>query len=162
MSKIELKKATIEDIPALITIENKLTNLRTFSAMTSEKEWQDEFSNGNVTVYLVLKDGIIVGDASYEKKPDGSFYLSGLAIDPQFQRQGIGREVMNSIMDELKDIKVIKLLTHPENSVAVKLYLSFGFVIKSRKENYFGDGEPRIEMIKENSDKEIPAGSLLK
>ena len=150
MANIILKKATIKDIPVLLAIENKLANLKTFSAMTSEKEWQDEFSKDNVVIYLILKDEIVVGDSSYERKPDGSVYLSGLAIDPQFQKQGIGREVMRLTMEELNNVKTIRLMTHPENSGAIKLYLSFGFVIKSWKDNYYGDGEPRIEMIKEN------------
>ena len=148
--KIYLQKATIEDIPTLISIENKLVGIKTVSTITTEKGWLDEFKNINGKIYLILKDGVVVGDTSYERKPDGSAYLSGLVIEPQFQGQGIGKEVMRLTMEDLKDVKIITLMTHPENKVAINLYLSFGFVIKGRKENYFGDGEPRIEMIKES------------
>lgn len=148
--EIFLKKATLKDIPDLVAVEKKLTNLKTFSAMATEKEWQDEFKKDNAIIYLIIKDDKVIGDTSYEKNPDGSVYLSGLAIDPEFQGQGIGREVMNQIMKELAGAKKIMLMTHPENTAAVKLYSSFGFVTGARKENYFGDGEPRIEMILEN------------
>jgi len=150
MENIILQKATVENIPELLAIEEKLTNLKTYSAMTTAKEWQDEFDNKNVTIYLVLKDKDIVGNVSYEKKPDGAAYISGLGLYPEFQGQGIGRKVIELIMEDLKDVKTIKLATHPENSKAIKIYLSFGFVIKAWKDNYFGDGEPRIEMVKEN------------
>ena len=33
------------------------------------------------------------------------------------------------------------------NGPARKLYESFGFVISQELENYFGDGEPRLEMV---------------
>lgn len=145
--KIVLKKATIKDIPELVAVEKKLTGLKTFSAMATEKEWQDEFKKDNFTIYLIMNDGKVVGNVSYEKNPDGSVYLSGFAIDPEFQGKGIGRQVMNQIMEELASAKKITLMTHPENTAAVKLYSSFGFVVRSRKENYFGDGEPRIEMV---------------
>ncbi len=148
-NKIYLQKATEKDIPTLLSIEKKLVGIKTVSAITTEKEWLNEFNNKNETIYLIFRDGVVVGDTSYEKKPDGSVYLSGLVIDPQFHGQGIGRRTMEIIMEELKDVKIFKLVTHPENNIAIKLYQSFGFVIKSRIENYFGDNEPRIEMVKE-------------
>jgi ribosomal protein S18 acetylase RimI-like enzyme len=151
MTDIIIKKAEIKDIPALLAIENKSTGLKTFSAMTTEKEWLSELSNENVTIYLILKDNAVVGDTSYEKMPDGSFHVTGLVIEPQYQKQGIGRQAMKMILDELKDAKRIELVTHPENAPAIKIYTSFGFKIKERIENYFGDGEPRIRLVKENN-----------
>ncbi len=151
MAEIIFKKATIKDIPVLIEIEKKLIGIKNYSAEITEKGWEEVFNKNNAVVYLILRDGKIVGDASYEIKPDGVAYISGLAIDPQFQKQGIGREATRLLLEELKNMKRIELVTHPENSGALKIYLSFGFVIKEQKENYFGDGEPRIELVKENS-----------
>ena len=56
---------------------------------------------------------------------------------------------MKFILEELSDAKTIELATHPKNEAAIKLYASFGFIVTSQKENYFGDNEPRIIMIKE-------------
>jgi ribosomal protein S18 acetylase RimI-like enzyme len=153
MSKINLKRATIKDIPELIAVEEKLTNLKTYSASISAKEWADELNKKETTVYLIFNRKKVVGNASYDRKSDDLVYISGLTIDPQFHNQGIGKEAMAIILEELKNVKTIKLVTHPENSAAIKIYLSFGFVIKSWKENYFGDGEPRIELIKEQAGK---------
>lgn len=110
--------------------------------MLEESEWVEAFDNG--PIYLIEKDGIVVGNISYEKKSDDHVYISGLAIDSRFQNQGIAREVLGQILESLKDIERIDLVTHPENTVALKLYQSLGFVIESRKENYYGDGEPRL------------------
>ncbi len=148
--KIRFQKATVKDIPKLISIEQKVAGLKIYSAMTKEKEWEEEIGKDNATVYLVMKDNVAVGDISYEKRNDGA-YISGLVVGPQFQGMGIGREIMRRIMEELKDVKKIELVTHPENGVAIKLYTSFGFAVKERKENYFGDGEPRIVLVKEQN-----------
>ncbi len=145
--KIRLQKATAQDIPKLLLIENSVANTKIYSAMTSEDEWKVEFKKEGAVVCLILKDDVVVGDASYEKRDDGA-YISGLVVEPQFQDMGIGRQTMELILEELKDVKTIELVTHPENEVAIKLYLSLGFIITSRKENYFGDGEPRIVMVK--------------
>ena len=144
---ISLKRATIQDIPALLSIEKSVAGTKIYSPMLEESEWIEEFDNG--PIYLIEKDGIVVGNISYEKKSDDRVYISGLAIDSHFQNQGIAREVLGQILESLKDIKRIDLMTHPENTVALKLYQSLGFVIESRKENYYGDGEPRLVLALE-------------
>ena len=147
--KISLKKATAEDIPALLSVENSVTGSKIYSAMTDKKEWYDEFKKDGSATYLILKDDTVAGDASYERRSDGSAYIGGLVIMPEFQRQGIGRQALGLILNDLKDVKFIELVTHPENHSAIKLYESFGFVVESEIKNYYGDGEPRIRMILE-------------
>src|SRR3989344_8281589 len=150
MPTTHLRKATIEDIPLLIAVEKKLVGLKIYSAQVDEKEWEEVLSKKNEVIYLILLDGEVVGNISYERKLNETAYIDGFAIDPKFQKQGIGRQALKMVIDELADAKRIELVTHPENTVAIKLYLSFGFAIKSRIENYFGDDEPRIELVKEN------------
>lgn len=54
---------------------------------------------------------------------------------------------MNKILDDLEDVKRIDLVTRPQNSRAFMLYLLLGFAAESWKDNYFGDGEPRLVHI---------------
>ncbi|MEK7629438.1 MAG: GNAT family N-acetyltransferase [Patescibacteria group bacterium] len=142
---INLNKASSEDIPKLLEIERSAAGIKTYSAMLDENEWRNEIQNN--TVYIIENEGKMVGSISYERKSDDHVYISGLVINPSFQNQGIARQVMNVILKELKDIKRIDLVTHPDNSPALKLYQSLGFVIESRQENYFGDGEPRLILV---------------
>jgi len=97
-------------------------------------------------VYLIEKNGEVVGNVSYERKSPDRVYISGLVVGSRFQGQGIGQAAMVKILEELKGTKRIELATHPDNKAAIALYESLGFVIESRKENYFGDGEPRLIM----------------
>lgn len=100
-------------------------------------------------VYFIILDNEIVGSVIYENKSEDHAYISGLVIDQKYQGQGLARKAMELIMEELKDKKRIDLVTHPENDKAINLYKSLGFIIGETKENYFGDGEPRIVMVKE-------------
>ena len=83
-------------------------------------------------------------------KDENHAYISGLAVAKEFQRQGIAKKAMQMILEKVKDIKLVDLLTHPENKKAIGLYESLGFKkIGEPMENYFGDGEPRIKMVLE-------------
>ena len=84
----------------------------------------------------------------YEKNDNGNIYIGGLVVSPRFQGQGIAREAMIIVLEKFKDVKRIDLVTHPDNIGAVNLYQSLGFIAESRKENYYGDGEPRIVMAR--------------
>jgi ribosomal-protein-alanine N-acetyltransferase len=79
------------------------------------------------------------------KGPDHA-YIDGILVKPSHQGRGLGRAATVKLLEELKDIPLVDLVTHPDNERAIKLYESLGFVVGERKENYFGDGEPRIVM----------------
>ncbi len=142
---IHLKKAEISDISALLEIEKSVAGTKIYSPMLTESEWLEEFKKG--VIYLIQKDGVAVGSISYEKKGEDNAHISGLAVDPKFQGQGIAKEALTQLLQELKDMKRIDLVTHPDNVKALKLYESLGFKVESRKENYFGDGEPRVVLV---------------
>lgn len=142
-------KATPEDIPVLLEIEESVSGVSTYSPMLDADEWVEEIQKENV--YLIKKDGIVVGNISYERSGDSHVYISGLVISPAFQGQGIARESLKKLLNDLGGIQKIDLVTHPENHKALELYQSLGFVIESRKEDYYGDGEPRLVLSLENT-----------
>ncbi|TSC75402.1 MAG: putative acetyltransferase [Parcubacteria group bacterium Gr01-1014_33] len=141
IQNISLRRATRDDIGVLIALEKTAAH-KTYAAMTDEQEWQTEMEKG--TIYLIQKGDITVGNISFQIKESDHAYLSGLMILSDYQGQGIAREAMTQVMEELKDIKRVDLVTHPHNTPAIMLYLSLGFKVESWKDNYFGDGEPRI------------------
>lgn len=62
-------------------------------------------------------------------------------------KAGIGRAVLEQILSEFQYVKRIDLVTHPENP-ALGLYQSLGFAVEERKENFYGDGEPRLVLAR--------------
>jgi ribosomal protein S18 acetylase RimI-like enzyme len=144
--EINLRKAGVEDVDKFIDLEKLADGTRIYSAMTDRKEATDEITKN--TVYLIEKDGDIIGDVSYEIRDGKTAYISGLMISPRFQGHGIGGQAMKMVLEELKDMEKIELVTHPRNIKALILYLSLGFEIEGWKDNYFGDGEPRVSLGK--------------
>lgn len=56
---------------------------------------------------------------------------------------------MKQFMVKIPNVSKVWLVTHPDNAAAIGLYESLGFKITERKENYFGNGTPRVIMVKE-------------
>ena len=138
---LNYRKASIDDIPLLIALEKKIQRVRTYSGTFNVEEWIEELKVG--VVYIVEKDGVPVGDVMYEMKSPYHAYIDTI---PEYQGQGIAQQVMKYVLNEIGEVERVDLVTHPENIRAIRLYESLGFKVESRKENYFGDGEPRLVM----------------
>lgn len=143
---MKLIRATIKDIQILLEIEKTTIGLKVYSGYFNEKEVEEYVKNS--IVYLIKNNDDIVGSISYDVIDSDHADISGLVIKSEFQKRGFARKAMELLFEKLKDFKKLTLCVHPNNH-ALKLYESFGFIQESRKENYFGDGEPRLIMIKE-------------
>jgi len=142
-NKITLEQATSADIKKCLEIE-KGNGSKTYVFLADAAEVEEEMAKG--PFYLIKKDSEIVGLVSYYMEKEDRAYISGLSVDLKYKGQGIGRKALEQVLSELENVPVVWLVTHPENAGAVHLYESLGFKITGRKENYFGDGEPRIEL----------------
>lgn len=148
---ISFRKITIDDVDDFLALERTVDGSIIYSAMTDRQDAIEEIAKN--TVYFIEKDNNIVGNMSYEIKGLKIAYISGLMVSPQFQGQGIGKQAMVAMLKELKDLgmETIELVTHPRNIKALMIYLSLGFELSGWEDNYFGDGEPRVKMIKRQS-----------
>jgi ribosomal-protein-alanine N-acetyltransferase len=142
MNSFQLRVATLEDVLILLEIEKSVSGSNIYSPMLRESEWREALKKD--IIYLIKSDADIIGSLSYEKKNDNHVYISGLVIKPAFQGKGFGRQVLVELLEQIKHIQRIDLVTHPDNQVALSMYRSLGFIVESRKENYYGDGEPRL------------------
>jgi ribosomal protein S18 acetylase RimI-like enzyme len=147
---ITLERATPADLETYLALERSVSNPVTYPAATDAAEALDEMKK-NHRNYFIKKDGQIVGNVTYEMKGDNHASITGLMVVPHYQNQGIGREALKIVLDELKEIKRIDVATHPDNTNALALYQSLGFHTESKEENYWGDdGQPRLILAKEN------------
>ncbi len=120
---------------------------RFFLTYNSEQEMKDYLQK--CKVFFVIKDNHPIGTVAYSFKEPGHIYVDGLAILPKYAGKGYGTEAMKWLLDQIKDAEKINLVVHPHNSGAICIYLKVGFQIVGWKDNYFGDGEPRLELIKQ-------------
>lgn len=145
MNDILLERATEQDIETLLRLGKDAAS-KTYAAILDKEQMLKELADD--FIYLIKKDNVIVGMVDYKLMESNKAYLSELVIDKPFQGQGIAKRALQQVLDLLPEVKQFELYTHPENVAAIKTYLSLGFIIKSWKENYYGDGEPRIGMTR--------------
>lgn len=93
-------------------------------------------------VYLAYENKILVGLFAY-KHDKNDIEVKQVIVLPQYQRKGFGKKIVKKLMELVKGNKVY-LHTHPKNTAAIIIYLKNGFEITVWKDNYYGDGEPRL------------------
>lgn len=131
MKEISLIKAVLseEDINTFVLIQNSVYHPKTFKmgGVTRQKAI-DRFQDAEV---LFIKEGSdTIGTLEYEFGAGDYVYIKSIAIIPEFQSMGIGRQALLLLFNnELKFISKIGLNTHPENK-ALGLYQSMDFVIE--------------------------------
>lgn len=139
-------RATLADADRLAAHEQRVADPRLYGPPLDRDACAREIE-GNV-VYFVEVEGALAATAAWRLRDDGGAYLSNIAVDPDFRRRGIARAATLFLLEEAKGCASIDLVTHPDNAAAIALYRSLGFAIESRKENHFGDGEPRVVMVR--------------
>jgi ribosomal protein S18 acetylase RimI-like enzyme len=145
--EITFQKATVGDINKFVEIEKTSAGLGMYSSMTDPEEAKEEIENNEV--YFIKKDGEIVGSTEYQMKGPNEAYLGGLIIKPDYRGQGIARKAIEFRLDKLQGIKRLWLVTHPHNSKMIRMYLSYGFIVEAWRDNYYGDGQPRLVLSRE-------------
>jgi len=95
--------------------------------------------------YLVQDAGQCVGVLALadERQRDGQVALFHLLIDASRQRGGYGRAALRLVLElagSLTGCQRLRLTVHPDNHVAIRLYLSEGF----SQDGVTGDGELRL------------------
>lgn len=145
MIYISLKKATLKDVEEITELE-KIADSKTYSARVKEDEIKNFIKND--VVFLIKRQDKNIGLVSYEIVKRKTAHINGLVVNPKFRGKGYARQAMLLLLKKMRQFPRIELVVHPRNTPAVSLYLSLGFIIESWKNNYFGDGEPRLVLVK--------------
>jgi len=88
--------------------------------------------------------GFIAGDP---RQSDGVAWISTIAVDPRFQRRGIGRALLQACETQL-GFPVIKLSVRLSNYGAIALYEKEGYRTSDVWRGYYNDGEDGLVMVK--------------
>ena len=101
-------------------------------------EYQD-----TVIGFILVKNGENFGES-----PTGLIYAIGVL--PEYQSQGIGTRLVNSICNILKDKGCKKLFLHVRvgNKEGIKFYQRLGFFEISRIKEFYSWGEDSFRMVK--------------
>ena len=138
---------TVDDIPMVQLVERKC-----FTTPWSRNIFVSEVTRNDNAIYLVAEVGErIVGYAGIWIILDEG-HITNIAVDPAFQRQGIGQGLMDVLtMAAVKrGVVAMTLEVRVSNSGAQALYTKLGFEPNGiRKEYYQDDKEDALIMWRE-------------
>ena len=109
------------------------------------KKITDQYPNG---FFVAEKNKEIVGFVMGYEKEKGLGWIKIIAVDPEYQGQGIGSLLMNFIVEKLISFPKIGLRVRTNNEKAIVFYQNLGFRIESTINNYFKNGDNAYIMIK--------------
>lgn len=142
---MEITKASIFDLKALRKLENEtfakdawplfdLVAVLTFPDVIRLKAVEDQ-----------KMVGFIAGDPHPR---DGWGWVATIAVDPRYQRRGIGRALLHACEAKL-GVPRSRLTVRPSNHGAISMYEREGYASIDLWKGYYNDGEDAMLMEKE-------------
>lgn len=134
------------DIENVIAIERA-----SFQFPWSTRFFLDELQVDCARSILAEVEGRIVGYVLFWFLPE-EVDIHNIAVHPDFRRQGIGRLLLEQVVDAARRQERLRVTLDVRfsNAPAQNLYRSFGFVIRGLRKGYYSDnGEDALVMALE-------------
>ncbi len=130
---IQIIPMTLEQVPQVAQLE-KLC----FADPWSENSVASELNNP-LSFWLVAMEGERLAGYVGSQSVMGESDMMNVAVHPDFRRQGIGRQLIEELIAELKkrDCYSLTLEVRASNAPAIALYETLGFLEAGRRRNYY-------------------------
>ena len=139
-----IRMMDIEDLETIVSLEKNL-----FTSAWSYQDFLYELFENVYSHYFVgEKDGSVVGYVGlwivYEQAQ-----ITTLGVEPQYQRQGIARELMENMIAFAKNkgCQVMSLEVRVSNDPAISLYESLGFEKVAIRKDYYQDNHEDAHLM---------------
>lgn len=125
----------------LTTLNNAPTPFRgvkTFASNQGERYLNFQLTqNGKMAAFAITQ--VVLDEAT----------LFNIAVDPDYQRQGLGRALLEHLIDELekRGVATLWLEVRASNAAAIALYESLGFNEATIRRNYYPTTDGREDAI---------------
>jgi ribosomal protein S18 acetylase RimI-like enzyme len=118
------------------------------ATVISIDEIEKRIKNHEINILVTLFNDRIVGTASIFEKNHNNLYISTMAVNPHYQKKGIGYQLLEYISNfaRKKNFHQLSLESFKPLKSAIRLYEKYGFK-KTGKKRYYYDIEI-FEMIK--------------
>lgn len=128
-----IRRMTKEDIESVYEIETLC-----FSMPWSKESLMAELKNIYAIYYVFEQDSKVWGFAGMHRIVDEG-HITNVAVHPQRRRQGIGKALLNKLIEDAKENNLIgvTLEVRSKNTAAVQLYKSLGFEEAGIRKNYY-------------------------
>ena len=130
---LEIKKMTSSHIEEIAKLEKEC-----FSSPWSEDGLKSELDNNFARFFVALCDGKIVGYIGSHNVL-GEVYITNVAVFPEFRRNGVGKMLVEYILDRMKTEKAefVTLEVRKSNLNAASLYEKCGFQKVGERKNFY-------------------------
>lgn len=146
MANIEFYRMVQEDADGVARVEAAC-----MSVPWSRQSFWEEASHTDA-YYLIARDvdrdNLIVAYAGcWVLANEG--HITNVAVDPDYQGQGLGRRLMNELTSRVKALGVdsMTLEVRPSNTVAINLYTSLGFRSVGQRPKYYTNPVEAAEIM---------------
>ena len=141
---IEIVKMTHAHVPQIAGIE-KLC----FSDPWSEKSITSELDS-RISLWLVAMDGDTVAGYVGSQSVLDMADMMNVAVHPAYRRRGIARELVNGLVDALKEkgMKSLALEVRASNAPAIALYEQLGFQQVGLRPNYYRNPKENVLILR--------------
>ncbi len=99
-------------------------------------------------IFFCLVNGEVAGTVAMQKVDESTFELAKLAVDKKFQGQKLSNRLMETCITFAKAKKASKimLLSNRRLETALNLYLKYGFIEVTMKENDYARANIQMEL----------------
>lgn len=146
MANIEFYRMVQEDADGVARVEAAC-----MPVPWSRQSFWEEASHSDA-YYLIARDvdrdNLIVAYAGcWVLANEG--HITNVAVDPDYQGQGLGRKLMNELTSRVKSLGVdsMTLEVRPSNTVAINLYTSLGFRSVGQRPKYYTNPVEAAEIM---------------
>ena len=100
---------------------------------------QNQMANGHV-FWLIEMDGNPHGYISVTNQEQGKYFLQKFYLDNGFRGKGLGKQVLNSLIDQYPDLQELRLTVNRQNYKSINFYFKVGFTIEYCLDMDIGEG----------------------
>lgn len=130
----------IEIVPMEPRHLDQVTAIETacFSLPWSREAFAEELDAGNAVYLAALEEEEVLGYGGM-RFAAGEFYVDNIAVRPGRRRQGVGRAIMEALVDRAQSMggAFISLEVRPSNGAALGLYRQLGFEPVGLRKNFY-------------------------
>ena len=135
---IAIRRATSSDVDAIYAVE-----VAAFADDSWSRESFDEILDEPECYYFIAHcdDNIVGYCGMYHETGETPCSIEALAVVPEFRRKGLGRLLVQKMLDTAKELGLSKaeLEVNTKNVDAIRLYQDFGFAIEKHIKGFYSN-----------------------
>ena len=141
---MEIQPASLRDLSALRKLEQNCFGKDAWPLL----DLIAVLTQSNVLRLKVVESGEMIGFAACDPRPPQSVaWIATIAVDPRWQRRGIGRTLLRACEERIKQPRM-KLSVRISNHGAIALYEKEGYQTVDVWGRYYSDNEDALVMEK--------------